>query len=89
MCRGAKASVPQLSEVQDQAHCPSWRMNFDVDFDHALEVTFRLNAAVRSVEIAEYCVGGLQLTLHIVAQQIIAPGKTRTISIALDSGDTQ
>ena len=89
MCRGAKASVPQLSEVQDQAHGPSCRTNFDIDFEHALEVTFRPNVAIRSVEIAEYYVGNPQVTPHLVAQQNIAPGETRTISVALDCGDTQ
>ncbi len=86
MCRGARTSVSQLSDVRDQAHCPACRMDFAVNFDHALEVTFRPHAALRPVEIAEYCVGGPQLTPHLVAQQIIAPGETRTIKVALDSG---
>ncbi|CAG0936746.1 Adenylate cyclase 1 [Thermoflexales bacterium] len=86
MCRGAKTSVPQLSDVHDRAHCPSCRMDFDVNFDHTLEVTFRPNAVLRRVELVEYCVGGPQLTPHVVAQQIMAPGETRTIQVALDSG---
>ena len=86
MCRGAKLSLPHLNEVQDQAHCPSCRMDFDVNFDHALEVTFRPHAALRKVAIVDYCVGGPQLTPHVVAQQIIAPGETRTIDVALEEG---
>jgi len=86
MCRGAGASVQQLNEVHDQAHCPSCRMDFDVNFDHALEVTFRPHAGIRPVAIVDYCMGGPQLTPHIVAQQIIAPGETRTITVALDQG---
>jgi class 3 adenylate cyclase len=86
MCRGAKMSLSQLKEVHDQAHCPSCRMDFTVDFDHALEVTFRPHATIRPVAIVDYCVGGPQLTPHIVAQQIIAPGETRTIDVALDQG---
>ncbi len=86
MCRGAKTSVPQLSEVRDQAHCPSCRMDFNVNFDHALEVTFRPHAAIRPVEIVDYCVGGPQLTPHVVAQQIVTPGETRIIDVALEHG---
>ena len=86
MCRGAKVSTPQLGDVTAQAHCPSCRMDFAVDFDHALEVTFRPNAAIRRVETVDYCVGGPQLTPHVVAQQIIAPGETRAIQIALEPG---
>jgi adenylate cyclase len=86
MCRGAKVSVPQLNEVHAQAHCPSCRIDFNVNFDHALEVTFRPQAAIRPVALVDYCVGGPQLTPHVVAQQIIAPGETRTIDVALDAG---
>jgi class 3 adenylate cyclase len=38
------------------------------------------------VSTVDYCVGGPQLTPHIVAQQIIAPGETRTIHLALEDG---
>ena len=86
MCRGVKASASQLNEVHDQAHCPSCRMDFNVDFDHALEVTFRPHTAIRPVQLIDYCVGGPQLTPHIVAQQIIAPGETRRVDVALDLG---
>ncbi|HSD84701.1 MAG TPA: DUF5939 domain-containing protein, partial [Anaerolineae bacterium] len=86
MCRGAKTAVPQLSDIHDRAHCPACRADFDVNFDHTLEVTFRPNAALRRVELVEYCVGGPQLTPHIVAQQIMAPGETRTIKVVLDNG---
>jgi len=86
MCRGAGTSVSQLNEVHAQAHCPSCHMDFAVNFEHALEVTFRPHAAIRPVAITAYCVGGPQLTPHVVAQQIIAPGETRTIDVALDEG---
>jgi class 3 adenylate cyclase len=86
MCRGARTAVAHLSEVRDQAHCPACRMDFDVNFDHALEVTFRPHAALRPISVVDYCVGGPQLTPHIVAQQIIAPGETRSIQVALAEG---
>jgi adenylate cyclase len=38
------------------------------------------------VALVDYCVGGPQLSPHIVAQQIIAPGETRRIDVALDLG---
>jgi class 3 adenylate cyclase len=86
MCRGAKTSATQLGEIGGQAYCPACRMDFNVNFDHALEVTFRPHAAIRPVDIVDYCVGGPQLTPHVVAQQIIAPGETRSITVALDEG---
>jgi class 3 adenylate cyclase len=86
MCRGAKTSLSQLSDVRAEAHCPSCRMDFHVDFDHTLEVTFRPHAALRPLDLVDYCVGGPQLTPHVVAQQVIAPGETRIIDMALESG---
>lgn len=86
MCRGAKVSSVQLAEIHDTAHCPACRMDFQVNFDHALEVTFRPHASIRVLGGVDYCVGGPQLTPHIVAQQIIAPHETRRVDVALEPG---
>jgi class 3 adenylate cyclase len=86
MCRGGDDSATQLRDVRDEGYCPSCRMNFKVNFDHTIEVTFRPNAALRRVEVANYCVGGPQLTPHVVAQQVLAPQETRALKLALASG---
>jgi class 3 adenylate cyclase len=86
MCRGANMSVPQLSEVHADAYCPSCRMEFHVNFDHAVEVTFRPNAALRPIDAGTYCVGGPQLTPHIIAQQLLAAHESRTLPLALEPG---
>jgi adenylate cyclase len=86
MCRGANLSVPLLNEVREHAHCPSCRADFNVNFDHAIEVTFRPNAALRPVEVGTYCVGGPQLTPHIIAQQLLASHESRTLQLALEPG---
>jgi adenylate cyclase len=86
MCRGANLSVPQLSEVREHAHCPSCRTDFNVNFDHAVEVTFRPNAALRQIDVGAYCVGGPQLTPHIIAQQLLASHESRTLQLALEPG---
>jgi adenylate cyclase len=38
------------------------------------------------VQIASYCVGGPQVTPHIVAQQLLAAGETRELAPALEPG---
>jgi adenylate cyclase len=86
MCRGANLSVPQLNDIHEQAYCPSCRMDFHVNFDHAVEVTFRPNAARRPIEVGTYCVGGPQLTPHIIAQQLLVSHETRTLQLALEPG---
>jgi class 3 adenylate cyclase len=85
-CRGAKASQSTLSTVRAQAHCDSCDIDFTANFDQSVELTFTPNAAVRAVMRADYCVGGPQITPHIVAQQRLAPGTRRTLQLALNPG---
>ncbi len=86
MCRGVKATAAQLSDVDQDVHCPSCNINFAVNFDRAIEVTFRPNPTIRKVEVMEYCVGGPQLTPHIVAQQHLSAGQSRTLDLAFEPG---
>lgn len=67
-CRGAKASQTSLSTISAQAHCDSCNIDFTVNFDQSVELTFTPNACIRPVARIDYCVGGPQLTPHIIAQ---------------------
>ena len=51
-----------------------------------MELTFRPNPAVRPASDNAYCVGGPQVTPHIIAQQPLAPGENRSISPPLEAG---
>lgn len=86
LCRGAKASSPTLSGVQTQVHCDSCNINFTVNFDRFVELTFRPNPSIRHCSVGEFCVGGPQVTPHIVAQQLLPPDSERTITIPLEEG---
>lgn len=85
-CRGAKASQRSLSGVRAQAHCDTCHVDFTANFDQSVELNFTPNASVRAVPRIDYCVGGPQVTPHIVAQQSLRPGERRTVPLALDSG---
>ncbi len=86
LCRGAKASSASLAGLSDQVHCATCNIDFGVNFDRAVELTFRPNAAVRPIEVGEFCVGGPQVTPHIVAQQLLAPGERREVALPLEAG---
>jgi class 3 adenylate cyclase len=86
LCRGASRSVPTLSEISAGQHCGSCNIDFVVNFDRSVEVVFRPNASLRRVAEREFCVGGPQVTPHIVAQQLVAPGERRTLSAVLEEG---
>ncbi|MBV9454760.1 MAG: adenylate/guanylate cyclase domain-containing protein [Rubrobacter sp.] len=86
LCRGGKESSSTLAEMKQQAHCETCNIDFAVNFDRSVELTFRLNPAVRQVEDRNFCVGGPQVTPHIMAQQLLAAGFQRSITIPLEAG---
>jgi class 3 adenylate cyclase len=85
-CRGASQTSRSLSGIRSDAYCESCNIDFTVNFDQSVELTFRPNPAVRQIEAQQFCIGGPQLTPHVVAQQLIAPGETRTLRLPLETG---
>jgi class 3 adenylate cyclase len=85
-CGGAAATAASLSELEPGVHCETCGIDFRTDFDRSVEVTFAPSPSVRAVELREYCVGGPQLSPHVVAQQLLGPGEERTFTVALEPG---
>lgn len=86
LCRGAKQSSDSLGGISSQVHCKTCNIDFSANFDQLVELTFRPNQAIRHIEIGEYCVGGPQVTPHIIAQQLLQPGTKRSLPIPLETG---
>src|SRR5215207_4917919 len=86
VCRGAQQSAETLHDVRADQHCDSCRIDFTVAFDRSVEVVFRPNASVRRVEARDFCVGGPQITPHVVVQQLVPAGETRTVAPLLEEG---
>jgi adenylate cyclase len=86
LCRGAAANEASLDGVTRQVHCETCLIDFDVDFDRSVEVTFRPAPAIRTVEEAAFCVAGPQVTPHVVAQQVVAAGDRRSLPLRLEPG---
>jgi class 3 adenylate cyclase len=85
-CRGAKPGSSKLEGIRSDAHCDSCNVDFTVNFDQSVELTFTPNASVRSVARIDYCVGGPQVTPHIVAQQPLKPAEQRVLPLLLSPG---
>ncbi|MBV9211446.1 MAG: hypothetical protein JOZ52_12485 [Acidobacteria bacterium] len=85
-CRGAAQSSRSLSGLRSDAYCESCHIDFTINFDQSVELTFRPNPAIRFIEAQQFCVGGPQVTPHIVAQQIIKAGESRTLKLPLETG---
>jgi class 3 adenylate cyclase len=85
MCRGGPAT-DSLKEIASELHCPACNIDFTVNFEQSVELTFRLNPSIREVHGENFCVGGPQVTPHIVAQQLLAPRSNRKIDLVLEEG---
>ena len=85
MCRGGPA-MDSLREIASQVHCPACSIDFTVNFEQSVELTFRLNPSIRQVHGESFCIGGPQVTPHIVVQQLLAPRTNRVIELALEEG---
>ena len=85
MCRGGEAKS-SLDELSRNVHCEGCNIDFDVNFEQSVELTFHPNASIRQVNVDTFCVGGPQVTPHIVAQQLLPADAERSVAIKLQEG---
>jgi class 3 adenylate cyclase len=85
-CRGSRQGKTELSGVSADAHCDSCGIDFTVNFDQSVELAFVPNPTIRAVERVEYCVGGPQITPHVVAQKRLGPGETLFVAMSFPEG---
>ena len=86
-CRGTTSGHTNLGEVQGRSHCSTCQIDFNVNFDHNIEVVFKPNPSVRPVEFdAAFCVGSPQLQPHVVLVQTLASLRSLPVPIQLESG---
>ncbi len=83
-CRGAADTSKSLSKLNSHSYCDSCNIDFNVNFDRSVELTFKPNAAVRNVERTMFCVGGPQVTPHIIAQQLLKPNEERVMKLPFE-----
>jgi class 3 adenylate cyclase len=86
LCRGPQESGLSLKEIDTKVHCNTCKIDFTVNFDRYVELTFRPNPAVRRVEVPYFCIGSPHWTPHVVAQQLLPAGDKRELSLPLESG---
>lgn len=87
LCRGASVSGDSLSKITGRAHCDTCNIDYEVNFDQSVELTFQPNPAVRLLaEKTAYCMAGPQVTPHIAVQQIVPAGTEREIVAQLEEG---
>jgi adenylate cyclase len=80
-CRTLASRVETLSQLEEQAHCHLCDITIQVDFDRAVEATFRPAEAIRPLEDRPYCIGGPFRTPHVVRQALLPADGTATILV--------
>ena len=86
LCRGSKQSDSSLSDLNANVHCHTCKIDFEINFDRFVELTFRLNPLLRKVEVQHFCMGSPEWTPHIVAQQLMPAHSERQLMLPLESG---
>jgi class 3 adenylate cyclase len=85
-CRGAAATAGTLRELDPGVHCETCGIDFQAELDRSVEITFAPSPSVRAVDRREFCVGGPQLSPHVVAQQLLGPAEERRLTLPLRPG---
>lgn len=85
MCRGG-SGPGSLKEIESTVHCPGCNIDFAVNFEQSVELTFRPNQSIRRSDSETFCIGGPQVMPHVAAQQLLPPHSSRAIDLSLDAG---
>jgi len=86
-CRGTAESSARLSSVHSASHCNTCNIDFSANFDHNVEVIFRPNPSVRSIDATlEFCVGSPQRQPHIILAQTLWPREELAFNTELEEG---
>jgi len=85
-CRGAKQVGKSLGDISSEVHCETCNMDFKVNFERSVELSFHPNPSIRESNKAEFCIAGPQTTPHVIVQQLLQPGAERTVTPILEYG---
>ncbi len=86
-CRVSQETTTTLRDLNKTAHCDVCHITYDTNFDEYVELRFAVNPSVRQASNMMYCaMGSPALNQHIVAQQRLAAGETRSLSVAVEVG---
>jgi class 3 adenylate cyclase len=85
-CRGVRRSARSLGELPQQASCAVCSIEFATDGQEAVEVTFRVNAAIRDVPEPTYCLAEASSKAHVHVQQPVERGERCSVPTRLPAG---
>jgi class 3 adenylate cyclase len=85
-CRGTRETHASLSRIPGESRCEVCEIGFDTRAEVSVEVTFKVNPAVRKVTERKWCAAEPALRPHILVNLRLEPGERRRITLGLDEG---
>ncbi|WP_377890247.1 adenylate/guanylate cyclase domain-containing protein [Alkalihalobacillus sp. R86527] len=84
-CRVAKETESSLRNVKSDVHCDLCGISYNMNFDETIELRFTVHPSIRKAVSQTYCIGGPNITPHILLQKRIRAGTSWDIpTIASD-----
>jgi class 3 adenylate cyclase len=84
-CEGA-VSVGHLRDLPANVHCSSCDLDFGSAFAENVEATFSPEPTIRAATHTVFCLGSPSSTRSWLAQRVLKPGESITLSFQLGSG---
>jgi class 3 adenylate cyclase len=86
ICRGSKGEHDSMKKIKHQHECNSCNVQFQVELERAVEARFTPAKAIRTITAARWCMGGPMNTPHVMVQQVLEPGESRTVVVSFPAG---
>lgn len=78
-CRVAKDHASSLKDVKKTVHCDLCGVDYELDFENYVEMTFHVNASIRKTNKEIFCINGPTNSPHTIGQFRIPPQTTVSI----------
>lgn len=85
-CRGGNMNYNNLSKLEERVHCKACNIDYELDFDRNVELTFSPNNSIREINGGIFCMGGPGNTPHIRNQIRVKKKGSKIIEISLIKG---
>ena len=79
-----RAAAESLKEVPSEVHCLGCNIDFKINFEQSVELSFKPNPSIRVADVEMFCVGGPQVMPHVLTQQLLPAGQSRSIDLTLE-----
>ena len=98
-CFGVPAYYKHLMGLKNNAHCPLCEIDWSLDFEEQVEVTFTVNEAIRKIKYADWVERDFEGMMEWLDDMLVRekrelalgicvePGETKTAEVAMEDGE--